>query len=284
MKSFRKSFLSIFFLLTTSLFIVSCGGGGDDGGGGNTPAVQQGRFVDAAVIGISYETSSGHTGLTDNSGAFSFATGDTVRFFIGDIEIGVADAAAVVTPVSFVADATDEQDPTVTNIVRLLLSCDTDLNIPGIQISEQLRTDATGSNINLDFTLSAAAFAVSPAVVQTIAITNNMLPDVTTAQTHLKTTLLSEISGNYMGTFSGQDSGTFNVNIDTTGNVTGSGFSNAGGGFTVSGTVTSNGQATVTGFAGLATFSGTISIANGTFAGNWVNDTDMQSGSFTGRK
>ena len=128
------------------------------------------------------------------------------------------------------------------------------------------------------------AFLCINMVVNTIAITGNVLPDVNTAQAHLKTTLLSEISGNYTGTFSGQDSGTFNVNIDTAGNVTGSGFSNAGGNFTVSGSVTSNGQATVTGLAGLATFSGTISVANGSFSGNWVNDTDNQSGSFTGSK
>ena len=74
---------------------------------------------------------------------------------------------------------------------------------------------------------------------------------------------LEAFAGTYSGTFSGDDNGTWTAVVDSTGNVTGSGVSSAGGNFLVSGNVTRGGaisftSGTVT--AG-ANFSGTISLS-----------------------
>ena len=69
-------------------------GGGDDGGGSgggssstttpNTPTTAKvGVLLDSVVAGVSFQTSSGLTGLTNASGEFSYQTGDTVSFRLG---------------------------------------------------------------------------------------------------------------------------------------------------------------------------------------------------------
>jgi hypothetical protein len=83
---------------------------------------------------------------------------------------------------------------------------------------------------------------------------------------------LQAFVGTYSGTFSGDDSGTWTVIVDSAGNLTGSGAASAAGNFQISGNVTRSGAISFT--AGTVTagasFSGTISIS-GEVTGNWAN-------------
>jgi hypothetical protein len=92
-------------------------------------------------------------------------------------------------------------------------------------------------------------------------------------------------AGTYVGTFSGDDNGTFTVVVDTAGQVTGSGVSDEDGPFAITGTVNSAGDVElVAGTATTgATFSGTIS-PSGEVSGTWENRFFGESGTFVGSR
>lgn len=87
--------------------LTACGGGGD----GNTTSPQRptnvqspdviltGRFVDAPVEGLGYSTPT-QNGTTSANGAFLYQAGETVTFRVGDVIIGQAPGAELVTPFS----------------------------------------------------------------------------------------------------------------------------------------------------------------------------------------
>jgi len=96
------------------------------------------KFVDSVVVGLGYKTSSGLKGVTNEEGEFEYKAGDTVIFFIGDIEFpGVIPSGNYVTP-AHIANTQDWEDSYMAvNIVRFLLSIDEDGNPDnGIQIPE----------------------------------------------------------------------------------------------------------------------------------------------------
>ncbi|NNF98043.1 MAG: hypothetical protein HKM93_01570 [Desulfobacteraceae bacterium] len=75
--------------------IGACGGGG--GGGSDGSELQTGSFIDGPVAGLAYETDT-QSGETNTDGNFFYFEGETVRFSVGDIEIGEAAGAATITP------------------------------------------------------------------------------------------------------------------------------------------------------------------------------------------
>lgn len=107
--------------------ITGCGGGG----GGETAApVLTGRFFDAAVEGIDYQTLDandrpGESGRTDAEGRFRYRAGDRVVFSIGSLSLPAATAASVVTPLDL-AGSRKLDDPKVSNLLVLLQSLDAD--------------------------------------------------------------------------------------------------------------------------------------------------------------
>ena len=134
-----------------SALLGACGGGG---GGGGSPT---GQFVDSLVSGLDYNTSGGSLGTTDADGRFSYGSGQSLTFFVGDIVLGVAPGAAILTPVDLIAGATDETNEEVINIARFLQTIDLDQDPDnGIEISDTVRQAAVGQTI--DFTTDAVTF------------------------------------------------------------------------------------------------------------------------------
>jgi len=275
----RSVLLSIVFLALTA-----CGGGG---GGSESPTVSQGRFIDAAAEGIQY-TSGTESGVTDANGTFTYKNGQSVTFSIGGIIIGTVSGKNIITPVDLVAGAIDETDPSVTNIVQFLLTIDEDQNaLNGIQISAAMRTAA--ASLSVDF--SSATFdsdaSVQTAIDALAAVTANMtrtLVSEVVAQGHLGDSLLALMTGNYSGTFTGGDSGTWSVFVGTDGLVTGNGNSNMGGPFSITGSVATSGDLSATGLAGLATWTGNVNTSTRTISGTWTVTSMALSGTFSGNK
>jgi hypothetical protein len=285
---------SIWLIPTLCLLLLSgCGGSSSSSGGGSSSGTATGVFTDSPVQGLRY-VSGTLSGVTDSKGTFQYEKGQTVSFYVGDILIGQANGQAVLTPVNLVSGATDQTNPTVSNIAQFLQSLDDDGNpANGITITSQESTLAAGDSVN--FNQSIANFA-NDGNVQTIlaaltAVTSagprNPVP-ANTAQNNLQNTLLALLSGNWSGTYSGGDTGTWSVTIDTAGTITGTGNSGVYGGFSITGSVTSNGNATFTtgGASGPqvgAVYDGSFDSNAGTGSGNWLSINCCQ-GTWSGSK
>jgi len=103
--------------------------------------------------------------------------------------------------------------------------------------------------------------------------------------------LAGGIFGNFSGSFSGYEQGSFTVSIlpglNGSGTVTGSGVSNQSGAFSVSGAVLPNGRLTMvaSGSAGSAHYQGGVDPINGTVSGTWSYGGGMKGGgSFSGQR
>jgi hypothetical protein len=144
----KQIWLTAALLLT----LTACGGGGDSTTATATETVSTGVFIDSAVEGLQYETAT-QSGTTNSLGEYDYLPGETVTFSIGGIVLGSTIAGPVVTPLSLVPDATSAIDPVVTNIVRLLLSLDSDGDPDnGITISSDVTTAA--NDLAVDFSVA----------------------------------------------------------------------------------------------------------------------------------
>ena len=178
-------------LSVSALLISACGGGGSDGADpGATPKASIGIFEDSPVAGLFYETAT-QSGFTNSAGEFEYLPTETIAFSIGGIVLGSAAASEVITPLTLVAGATDANHPEVTNIVRLLMTLDSDGN-PDNGISISTETTAAAVNQSVDF--SALDFAADPGVLALLSQLPNApsLIDAFTAQTHFAATLAAQ--------------------------------------------------------------------------------------------
>jgi hypothetical protein len=177
----KQTWLTAGLLLT----LTACGGGGGDSTT-TTETVSTGAFIDSAVEGLQYETAT-RSGTTNSLGEYDYLAGETVTFSIGGIVLGSAIAGSVVTPLSLVPDATNATNPMVTNIVRLLLSLDSDGDPDnGITISSEVTTAA--NDLAVDF--SVADLSADDGIISLL----NNLPTLTlvsesVAQNHFNLTL-----------------------------------------------------------------------------------------------
>lgn len=152
LKKFKKSgdLFIIIILIVTAFVAVGCGGGSDDTGGDGPPhgGLQEGFFLDSAVEGLQYKTET-QSGITDENGIFMYLEGETVTFSLGNIVLGSTNANSIITPIDLVAGATDETNPTVTQICMFLQSLDNDGTVEnGIQISSDDRNKISIYNIH----------------------------------------------------------------------------------------------------------------------------------------
>ena len=102
---------SIRVLLVVALFVVvsvlqGCGGGGGSGSADSTgddsvvltPQPEIGVLLDNVVSGVIFRTAS-QQGVTNSRGEFRYLEGEMITFLVGDIVIGSARGAAILTPV-----------------------------------------------------------------------------------------------------------------------------------------------------------------------------------------
>jgi hypothetical protein len=93
------------------------------------------------------------------------------------------------------------------------------------------------------------------------------------------------LNGDYYGTYTGSDSGTFYVHLDSAGHASGSGQSGTFGiSFIITGDATKEGfiQMSGTGIAGTARFKGQLNIKTGQVSGSWIA-ASIGSGTFSGQ-
>ena len=112
-----------------------------------------GTFVDSPVSGLNYQGSTTAAGLTNEQGQFSYASGETIRFAIGDLDLGASAGAEVLTPLSITEGAESTEDQRVANMLVLLQSLDADGDLNnGIQITGPIRdaVSASASSMLLD--------------------------------------------------------------------------------------------------------------------------------------
>jgi hypothetical protein len=149
---FRINLVTVFIAFCT----ISCGGGG-----GSTPSVPEiptpvvveqpevftGVFLDSAVEGLSYTTTT-NSGITNTLGEFSYQANEDVTFSIGDILLPAVAANSVLTPLD-VMETDDINHPSVVNVLRLLQSLDENgLADNGIKIPENALELAKGLTVD----------------------------------------------------------------------------------------------------------------------------------------
>ncbi len=101
------------------LALAGCGGGG--GGGSSSlsgASLSTGNLVDAPVAGVSYQTSSGLSGITGIDGSFSYKSGDTVSFTVLGVALGGSVAVpgnGLVTPLTITGEDPTGATPSLAN-------------------------------------------------------------------------------------------------------------------------------------------------------------------------
>jgi len=117
------------FILTAAMAagLAGCDSGSSGGSTTATPVAEvlTGRFVDASVVGLGYKATS-HSGATNDSGEFSYRSGENVTFNVGNIVLGSTGGKSLVTPF----DMSSNED-VVNAIASLLQSLDDD-NTDGV--------------------------------------------------------------------------------------------------------------------------------------------------------
>ncbi len=151
-----------------------------------TEAVLTGKFVDAAVEGLRFETAS-LSGKTDADGTFAYRKGEKISFFVGDVSLGKTTPADTLTPLDLVPGAVDENTPHVTNLLRFLQTPDEDgLPSNGIRISQSLHSALAGQELN--FALDPASFEDRFNTLNSSVLGGRALVPATTARIHFRRT------------------------------------------------------------------------------------------------
>ncbi|WP_441374431.1 hypothetical protein [Acinetobacter lwoffii] len=186
------------FCLTLAGLLSACGGSDNDSDSNTNPppssTTQIGVLTDGPVVGVKYlrTSSSGQSfeDFTNDKGEFEYGEGDTVRFFIGDVQLGEAiEAKARITPLDLA-----ESENARTNLMVLLQSLDANgEHSDGIQISAQ--TQAAFKTVNLDFEQSSTDFATE--VLSKTPLTEAQLVTPEKAAENFQATFYKDIAGTW---------------------------------------------------------------------------------------
>ncbi len=163
-QAFHATSLLMWVLLGLCVLISACGAGGGSGVSASATRLE-GKFIDSAVEGLSYRTSSNVTGITRPDGGFDFNAGDRIEFSFGAIKFPSVLAKSIVTPLNMADGQVDS--PVLNNIAYVLQALDADDNPEnGITLSSNLASLATQA---LDFTIDTATFVKNPILTALIS-------------------------------------------------------------------------------------------------------------------
>jgi hypothetical protein len=292
MRSYRA--LASFLIIS---FLSACGGGGGGESSPATPTLQSGVLLDGAVQGVSY-SSAGASGVTDASGTFQFASGQTVNFCVGNFVGGVCQGLNLGNSAGRFLMQMRDLSPTTQaeqNKLRLLQALDSDNNLNnGINISTAVRTAVQGLSLNFDQSTTnfGTAFAgVTGSLASALGRTPS-LPSVTAAQDHANRSLACELTGIYRGRYTGSttssDSGVFEAIIQPNGVIVIRGMSTRDSSrFSGIGSVPTSGSIDSFLLGTTSTNASFIGRASSTgLSGTWSNSsvTPTQSGTYSGTR
>jgi len=273
MSRFARSIRVLHPLLTIAFAgaLINCGGADpapQGPGGGSTGS--DGHFVDSAVQGLEYAAGAA-TGNTDATGKFRFEKNTDVSFAVGDIDLGTAAPAGVMSPINLVLGAIDPTNPTVTNLARFLQTIDDDANPGnGIVITSAVLAAAVGQSVNFQqdvasFESDANVLSVVSALTTATAAGNRSLVGESEAQAQLTSGIRQAFegdNGDYNGNVcvdqqSGQiNGGTWAMEVAEDGSVSigFNGGGSAGPTFIATGTMDLLGTVTATGPGGASVY------------------------------
>ncbi|MDM1340195.1 MULTISPECIES: lipocalin family protein [Acinetobacter] len=172
--------------------LLSACGGSDDNS--STPpasniGTQTGVLTDAVISGVRYVTSSGATGFTNDNGEFNFNEGETVKFYIGDVQLGdEIEAKERVTPLDLA-----ETENARLNLLVFLQSLDGDDNDDKLQISTATTDALKNQSINFDQPYNDFK---NEAIVKTV-IPEEKLVNEEDAKAHFQATFYKDIAGTW---------------------------------------------------------------------------------------
>ena len=136
------------------------------------PGPRKGIFVDSPVDGLTYKTPS-LSGTTDARGGFKYRSGEDVAFYIGDLKLGSAKGADILTPIQLVPGARNADNATVANICVLLQSLDEDGDLNnGIRINKATTDIVSKYADRIRFDQSIARFVSDVHVAALVADLN----------------------------------------------------------------------------------------------------------------
>ena len=122
--------------------------------GGSGSAILTGKFLDSAVAGMTYKSSSCPNGCKTNAqGEFSYQSGDTVEFLINGVSLGKVTGGSTLFPNDLVGDSDVLGDKAV-RLARLLQTLDADGN-PDNGIDLSSATIVSGCKLDSDTALAA---------------------------------------------------------------------------------------------------------------------------------
>ncbi len=178
--------------------LSACGGSDNDSDSNPNPppssTTQIGVLTDGPVAGVKYlrASSSGESieGTTNDKGEFEYAEGDTVSFFIGDVQLGEAiQAKARITPLDLA-----ESENARTNLMVFLQTLDAGGDhSDGIQITPETQTALT--DVNLNFEQNSTDFAAE--VLSKTPLTVDQLVTPEKAAENFQASFYKDIAGTW---------------------------------------------------------------------------------------
>lgn len=184
--------------LTLAGLLSACGGSDNDSDSNSNPppssTTQIGVLTDGPVTGVKYlrTSSSGESieDFTNDKGEFKYAEGDTVRFFIGDVQLGEAiEAKARITPLDLA-----QSENARTNLMVFLQTLDAGGDhSDGIQITAETQTALTA--VNLNFEQNSTDFAAE--VLSKTPLTVDQLVTPEKAAENFQASFYKDIAGTW---------------------------------------------------------------------------------------
>lgn len=133
----------------------------------------KGKFIDAAVQGLSYSTTT-QSGVTNANGEFSYVEGEEITFKVGNVVLGKALGQAEITPIT-IAQKTDAnatiESKLAQNIAAFLQTLDADGDESnGISISQEVASNLGVSGVDFSNPVEAVLADIVLSVVQNAGV------------------------------------------------------------------------------------------------------------------